>query len=422
MNDIIIAYPMGDFDDGFVSRKSYESDFVGFLSQYASIVKLPFIYIEEGCEFDPDPDYLLVNIDTWGLKLFLYREQGKIDMPFLIHFHVIYSQHVYISYLLPLLREEDIVVVGSEYSKKCLLNISDSFDVPVIPLSLDIDEIVSIYKQNAHVGTEKKTIAYLGQLIKTKGIDELIECMPGIVAKSKQDVTLNVIGPLSGGDIMGEISDYVKKLQKRTDELGVSHHVNWTGVLMGDKKYQVLSQSDIFVNPSTFKIETFGVVNTEALACGLPVVCTQWSAFNEIITEGKNGFLVDVREAEDGSYKLDRGQLISRVTNLLNDGALLDKMKEEARKTAYKYHYRELTPRLMGLLKKKEVAVKGQWESIKKKTFLDFHHLFKKQWLKTIGADSTDYKTYQQMEKANGLQIKFDSQQRHEVFKYLSGR
>ncbi len=427
MSDITIAYPVGDFGDDFISRKAYESDFVGFLTEYVSILKLPIKYIEEGCEFDPDPDYLLVNIDTWGLKLFLLREQGKIDTPFLIHFHVIYSQHIYISYLLPLLREEDIVVVGSRYSKKCLLNISDVFDVPVIPLSLDVEEIADISARNSRIPSNgkasgKKKIAYLGQLIQEKGIGELIECMPEILDKMKGEITLDVIGPLSGRTISNQISSYVKGLRKRTEELGISRYINWTGVLMGEEKYHALSQSDIFINPSLFKIETFGVVNTEALACGLPVVCTNWSAFSEIITDGKNGFLVDVEETEDYSYKLDRRQLISRVTELLNDNVLLAKMKEEARKDAHNYHCLELVPRLIRLLKKKKVVGKRQWRTIKNKTFLDFCHLFKKDWLKVIGADRINYKTYEEMVKSHGPEIKFSFRMRHEAFKYLSGR
>lgn len=420
--NITVAYPMWGFNESFVSRKAYESDFVGFLTDYVSVLKLPYEYIQEGCDFNPDPDYLLVNIDSFGLRLFLLREQGKIDTPFLIHFHVIYSQDINISYLLPLLREDDIVIVGSEYSRRCLLRISESLEVPVIPLSLDIDEINSIAGGESNSRSGGREIAYLGQLIKLKGISELIECMPEIMANVNEEVTLNVIGPLSGGDIFGEKSEYVMILQKRAEELGISRNINWTGVLMGEEKYRTLARSDIFVNPSTFKIETFGVVNTEALACGLPVVCTQWSAFNEIIQDGMNGFLVDVNDAGEGSYQLDRHQLVARITQLLNDKTLLDKMKNEARKSSYRYHYKNILPRLTGLLKKKQKGITGQWEKVKAKTFLDFHHMFQPRWLKTIRAGSTTFKTYQELASPNGKMIKLDRNIRLEIFKYLSGR
>jgi hypothetical protein len=115
VGNISIAYPISELYDGFLSRKVYETDFLRFNSRYVDILELPKEYIVEGYELDPEPDYLLVNIDVWGLELFVLREQGKINTPFLIYLHVIYGQDIYISYLLPLLREEDIVVVASEY-------------------------------------------------------------------------------------------------------------------------------------------------------------------------------------------------------------------------------------------------------------------------------------------------------------------
>lgn len=427
MKPITIAYPMWNFGDDFVSRKAYESDLVDFLIDYASVVKLPIEYIEEGYEFEPDPDYLLVNIDTSGLKLFLLREQGKIDTPFLIHFHVIFSQHIFISYLLPLLRKEDVIVVGSRYSRNCLLKISAFFDVPVIPLALDVERIAAIADSESARGGKKagqKNIVYMGQLIKEKGIGELIECMPGIIADAGPEVSLTVIGPLSGTNISGEMSDFVAQLQQRAGELGIAQHIRWTGVLMGEEKYRLLSGADVFVNPSVFKIETFGVVNTEALACGLPVVCANWSAFSEIIQDGKNGFSVEVRpdELDEFAFALDRRQLIERVSRLLNDESLLAAMKQEARRSADAYHYRIVMPQLMNLLKKKETHYQGQWESIAQKSFINFRHLFRPLWLEVIHADHIAYKTYEEMTKINNPGIKFPALLRHEAFRYLSGR
>lgn len=424
LNNISVAYPIGQFHDGFVSRKAYETDFLIFLSSYVEIVKLPVEYIEEGCEFNPAPDYLLVNIDVWGLELFALREQGKINMPFLIFFHVIYGQDIYISYLLPLLKKEDIVVVASEYSKKCLLNISEKFNnVHVIPLSIDAAEIGNLISKGGGAGKPKeKIISYLGQIIPEKGIGDLIECMPEILSNVNEEVSLNIIGPLSGRDLRGDKSPYVEELEKRAEELEVSQYINWKGTLLGDDKYIALARSDIFINPSVFKIETFGVVNIEALACGLPVICPRWSAFDEIITEGKNGFLIDVKENDDGSFSFNRSQLISRVCQLLNDENRLNKMKKEARKTAFNYHYRELMPKLVKLFKKKDVDLEGQWDTIKNKTFPDFRHLFQNGWLKVICADNIDYKSYDEILQLYSPGINFSKKIRHNTFKYLSGR
>jgi hypothetical protein len=191
---------------------------------------------------------------------------------------------------------------------------------------------------------------------------------------------------------------------------------------LGKEKFKALAQSYILINPSIFKMETFGVVNIEALACGLPVICTGWDAFNEIISEGKNGFIVDFKENEAGLLSLNRNQLISRVSGLLKDDNLLEEMKKEAQKTAFNYHYRVLVPKLVKLLKKKCIDFEGQWDTIKDKTFLDFRFLFQKDWLSVICADSIKYRSYDEIIRLHGAGINFSRKARYDVFKYLSGR
>jgi glycosyltransferase involved in cell wall biosynthesis len=436
---LAVAYPEGKRGDGFISRHAYEYDYLRFLSRYVPILAVPVEYLEAGEEFEPDPDYLMVNIDIWGLKMFELREQGKIHMPFLVYFHVIFGQDIYISYILPMLREDDILLVASDYSRQCLKNISDHFNAHIIPLGLDIEEIERQITPPEKRDKEKKgkTIGFLGQLIPEKGIDQLIEAMPEIIEEMKKDVngnmdenmdenmdgniTLTIIGPLSGRDIRGESSEFVAGMQKRTMELGIAEHVNWTGVLLGDEKYRALSCCDIFVNPSVFRIETFGVVNTEALACGLPVICTRWSAFPEVITEGKNGFFLEVQDDETGHPVVDRKQLVSLVTGLLKNEALLEQMKREARKTSYNYDYRKWVPQIAGKLRKKEGGKKGRWEELKDQTFLEYRHLFKKEWLEVIGADRLDYKTYEYVRDAGKPGVTFPDGMRDDIFRYLSG-
>ncbi len=450
MSRLSIAYPMRKSRDTFVSRKAYESDFLKFLSDFADILKLPIEYIEAGYEFEPSPSYLFVNIDTWGLKLFILRAQGKIDLPFFIYFHVIYGQDIYISYLLPLLRENDVVVVNSEYARSCFSRISPVIPVHVVPLGLDIPKITALAAQEKVTLSQerKKSIAYLGQIIPEKGIGELIECIPEIIAQTTDEIYLKVIGPLSGSDIKGGTSAYVRQLQERATRLGIASNIEWSGVLFGDEKYRALSRCDIFINPGTFKIETFGVVNTEALACGLPVICSNWSAFPEVVREGENGYLVNVREPQDTgdsyAYCIDHPGLIGQVVHLLNDGEWLAQMKKEAQESAQAYDYHLLMPPLIGLLEQSLArkagdgnastsSAKGKtdqgkepidrdWENIKERNFLGFPGLFEDEWLEVIQEERIVYGSYAEVYRRHGPGIDFPPGMRHKIFQYLSGR
>jgi glycosyltransferase involved in cell wall biosynthesis len=64
-----------------------------------------------------------------------------------------------------------------------------------------------------------------------------------------------------------------------------------------------MSRNDVLVLPSL--TEAFGLVITEALSCGLPVIVTPNSGGPEVISHGENGFIVPIRSSESIAEKLD---------------------------------------------------------------------------------------------------------------------
>jgi len=66
--------------------------------------------------------------------------------------------------------------------------------------------------------------------------------------------------------------------------------VNYIGFITGDRKHQLLVESDIFCFPS--HLESFGLVLAEAMAFGMPLVTTRCGALPEVVPENYPG-LVD---------------------------------------------------------------------------------------------------------------------------------
>jgi glycosyltransferase involved in cell wall biosynthesis len=86
---------------------------------------------------------------------------------------------------------------------------------------------------------------------------------------------------------------------------------------------QLLLQADIFVCPSLS--ETFGIVNLETMASGLPIVATSVGAVPETLVENQTGFLVPPGNAE---------ALAQKLSTLVGDNQLREHMGRMARKRA----------------------------------------------------------------------------------------
>ena len=83
---------------------------------------------------------------------------------------------------------------------------------------------------------------------------------------------------------------------------------------------KVYSDGAIFVLPSI--ADGFGMVVTQALACGLPVIVTDNVGAKDIVIEGVNGYVVP---------NADIGSLKQKIMTLYNDQDLLIKMSIAAK-------------------------------------------------------------------------------------------
>ncbi len=77
----------------------------------------------------------------------------------------------------------------------------------------------------------------------------------------------------------------------------------WIETLPNDEILALMRRSDVFIFPSLF--EGFGLVLTEALSQGLPIIATPHTAAPDIITDGREGFIVPIRDATTIREKLE---------------------------------------------------------------------------------------------------------------------
>ena len=111
-----------------------------------------------------------------------------------------------------------------------------------------------------------------------------------------------------------------EKLKTQIEEKGLTANVVIPGVRYSDEdKIKLLSTFDVFVFPSL--AEGFGIVPIEAMAMGVPVICSDLEVLQEV-----GGSVVMIFETGNAE------NLAEKVFNLYSKRDRLDNIKEEGRK------------------------------------------------------------------------------------------
>lgn len=91
---------------------------------------------------------------------------------------------------------------------------------------------------------------------------------------------------------VGAISSDFKMLLKEY----VPNVIEYKGKVPQKELAYYYSQSNVFLMPSVQ--EGFGMVQVQAMACGLPLICTTNTGGGDLIAEGVEGFVVPIRDAK----------------------------------------------------------------------------------------------------------------------------
>jgi glycosyltransferase involved in cell wall biosynthesis len=104
-----------------------------------------------------------------------------------------------------------------------------------------------------------------------------------------------------------------------------------TGEVRGQKKFDLLASSDIFVLPTDYRYEGHPWAIVEAMSYGLPIISTNHAAIPQSVLDGVNGFLVP---------KHDPSAVADRLVRLIDDAELRRRMGEASRQL-YERHFTE---------------------------------------------------------------------------------
>jgi glycosyltransferase involved in cell wall biosynthesis len=167
------------------------------------------------------------------------------------------------------------------------------------PVSANMVKAALEFERN---GSAEMIVLYSGRLAPVKGIETLLAAAK-LVRDRNQAITFVLAGPWQ---MPRPPKSYGLELN-RTSADGV----RWIGPQDQSELIDWYKRAALFVMPSYF--ESFGISVVEAMAFGLPVVCTRAGAITENVDDGVTGLLVEPGDAV---------QLANRILQLVSDTQL----------------------------------------------------------------------------------------------------
>ena len=169
-----------------------------------------------------------------------------------------------------------MIVTNSKLSKKI---IGEYYDYPqekihVIYNGVDHQQFVADTSLREGDVLE---LLFVGQDFKRKGLAPVIEAL-ALAKNAGHTCKLRVIG-----------RDNPSPYQEQAKKLGVQDLVTFEGPTR--QIQDAYRNADLFVFPSLY--DPFANVVLESLACGLPAITTTTNGSSEIITEGKDGYVIE---------------------------------------------------------------------------------------------------------------------------------
>lgn len=188
----------------------------------------------------------------------------------------------------------------------------------VIYNGIDLEEYRRTDSQNAlrrfGINPVEPYILFVGRIARQKGIIHLVNAIKHF------DPEFQVVlcaGAPDTPEIAAEMKQAVAAAQS------TRKGVIWVEEMLDNKsKIELYSHAGVFVCPSIY--EPFGIINLEAMACGIPVVASSVGGIREVVVHGGTGYLVPLEQMANSPFEpLHPGRfardLADRVNELMAD-------------------------------------------------------------------------------------------------------
>jgi len=199
----------------------------------------------------------------------------------------------------------------------------DKEKLVVIPNGVDVNHFGNFSKNTLDKIREKYgiagkiTVMFAGGIIPRKGGDYLVRAAEMILRDGYEDVLFLLVGSFKYNE------EFANKIVRYVRSRGLEENVKFTGFVPYEDLKALYQACDVFVLPS-FE-EGHGIVLTEAMASGKPLIGSNVGGISAQIRDGWDGFLI-----EPGNEK----QLAEKIRYLIDNPEERERMGENSRKLA----------------------------------------------------------------------------------------
>jgi glycosyltransferase involved in cell wall biosynthesis len=213
----------------------------------------------------------------------------------------------------------DAIVCGSDFVAQGLASLGVPLEkIRVVPYGVEPSRFAA--SRAPYDGRRPLRVLFVGGVSLRKGPQYLVQALEEL---NSTKVVMRLVGPVAIRE------PYRRRWQTRVELTGqvsrteVRRHYEW---------------ADVFVFPTI--CDSFGIVQVEALAAGLPVITTAHAG--SVVRDGVDGFIVPIRDAAAIAEKMDR---------LAADPYLLKKMSFAAGDRAREFSWEKYGERLVATVK-----------------------------------------------------------------------
>jgi len=277
----------------------------------------------------PDLIHIFFSFPTGGIMWF-YRYIVKIpyvisllgaDVPGFLPKELNFFHNLIKPFTIGLWRGAKFVIPNSSGLSKLAQKTFD-MNFVMIPNGVDNTTFFPIKRQNTSV----MKMLFIGRLIPQKGLDVLLKALYKIKSNLPH-WKLTIVGQ----------GPYYSKYQELANKYNLNDNLEWKGWLDFKQIPELYRMHDIFILPSRF--EGMASVVLQAMASGCAIISSDVFGAEELVKDGKNGYIVPV---EDDTALSEKILEIYRNNNYL-------KFAEYSYQLSKKFHWKYIGQRYENL-------------------------------------------------------------------------